>query len=212
MTVKQRLSRSNIYMFLIPLLIAAALLLVCAGIALYVLETVYLPKIGLSLQEMHITLEQYESMFAKFEVFLWVYLGAVGMALLLTIVLTNCFSRARSSGTFPSRWSCWSQAWSVWSTAIWTRRSPTPARMITLKTVFPQRTGRAGQSESVAVPQAQTAAGQVRDRGGRPAPDRYRGAHGRGARRAADADQQGVRAAAVSGAAPEPGFRPLGSL
>lgn len=70
MTVKQRLSSSRIYMFLIPLLIAAALLLVGAGIALYVLETVYLPKIGLSLQEMHITLEQYESMFAKFEVFL----------------------------------------------------------------------------------------------------------------------------------------------
>lgn len=92
-----------------------------------------------------------------------------------------CFSRAHSSGTFPSRWSCWSQAWSVWSMEIWTRQSPTPARMITLKTVFPQRTGRAGQSESVAVPQAQTAAGQVRDRGGRPAPDRYRGAHGRGA-------------------------------
>lgn len=90
MTVKQRLSRSNIYMFLIPLLIAAALLLVGAGIALYVLETVYLPKIGLSLQEMHITLEQYESMFAKFEVFLWVYLSAVGMAL-LTIVFTNVF-------------------------------------------------------------------------------------------------------------------------
>lgn len=90
-TVKQRLSRSNIYMFLILLLIAAALLLVGTGIALYVLETVYLPKIGLSLQEMHITLEQYESMFAKFEAFLWVYLGAVGMALLLTIVFTNVF-------------------------------------------------------------------------------------------------------------------------
>ena len=45
MTFKQRLSRSNIYMFLIPLLIAAALLLVGAGIALYVLETVYLPKV-----------------------------------------------------------------------------------------------------------------------------------------------------------------------
>ena len=33
MTVKQRLSRSNIYMFLIPLLIAAALLRVGAGSA-----------------------------------------------------------------------------------------------------------------------------------------------------------------------------------
>lgn len=51
MTVKQRLSRSNIYMFLIPLLIAAALLLVGTGIALYVLETVYQPKIGLSLRK-----------------------------------------------------------------------------------------------------------------------------------------------------------------
>lgn len=212
MTVKQRLSRSNIYMFLIPLLIAAALLLVCAGIALYVLETVYLPKIGLSLQEMHITLEQYESMFAKFEVFLWVYLGAVGMALLLTIVLTNVFlTRSLFRHISEPLELLVAGVERVEHGNLDTPIAYTGADDY-IENRFPQRTGRAGQSESVAVPQAQTAAGQVRDRGGRPAPDRYRGAHGRGARRAADADQQGVRAAAVSGAAPEPGFRPLGSL
>lgn len=91
MTVKQRLTRSNICMFLVPLLIAAALLMLGAGVALYILEVKYLPQIGLSLQEMHITIEQYESMFTSFEAFVWIYLGAVGMALLLTICFTNFY-------------------------------------------------------------------------------------------------------------------------
>ena len=89
MTVRKRLRRSNIYMFLIPLLTAALLLILGAGIAIYILETNYLPKIGLSLQEMHIAVEQYEDLFQSFEVFVWVYVGAVGMALLLTIIFTN---------------------------------------------------------------------------------------------------------------------------
>lgn len=55
-TIRQRLARSNIYMFLVPLLIAALLLLLGGGIALYILETTYLPRLGLSLQEMHLTL------------------------------------------------------------------------------------------------------------------------------------------------------------
>ena len=46
MTVRQRLARSNICMFLIPLLIAALLLLLGGGIALYILETTYLPRLG----------------------------------------------------------------------------------------------------------------------------------------------------------------------
>ena len=58
MTVKQRLGRSNITMFLIPLLIAALLLVLGAGIALYILETTYLPQIGMSLRELHVTAEQ----------------------------------------------------------------------------------------------------------------------------------------------------------
>lgn len=91
MTVRKRLSRSNVYMFLVPLLTAALLLLLGAGIALYVLETKYLPRFGLSLQEMHMTLEQYETTFQSFEMFIWIYLGAVGMALLLTICFTNLY-------------------------------------------------------------------------------------------------------------------------
>lgn len=90
-TVRQRLTRSNIYMFLVPLLIAALLLLLGGGIALYILETNYLPRLGLSLQEMHMTLEQYEAALSDFQIFLWIYLGAVGTALLLTIFFTNVY-------------------------------------------------------------------------------------------------------------------------
>ena len=91
MTVRRRLARSNIFMFLVPLLIAGLLLLFGAGVALYILERTYLPRLGLSLEEMHITIEQYEAAFSSFETFLWIYLGAVGMALLLTIVFTNTY-------------------------------------------------------------------------------------------------------------------------
>ena len=89
MTVKQRLTRSYIYMFLVPLLIAALLLILGVGIALFSLETKYLPRLGLTLWKMHATLEQYETTFSSLEVFIWTYLGAVGMALLLTICFTN---------------------------------------------------------------------------------------------------------------------------
>ncbi len=89
MTVKKRLRRSNLYMFLIPMLTAALLLIAGAGIALYILETNYLPKLGLDLREMHLLLEQYEDPLQSFEIFVWVYVGAVGMTLILTILFTN---------------------------------------------------------------------------------------------------------------------------
>lgn len=46
MTVRRHLARSNIFMFLVPLLIAGLLLLFGAGVALYILETTYLPPAG----------------------------------------------------------------------------------------------------------------------------------------------------------------------
>lgn len=91
MTVRQRLARSNICMFLIPLFIAALLLLLGGGIALYILETTYLPRLGLSLQEMHMTLEQYEAAFSSFETFIWIYLGAAA-----DDMLHECISHALS--------------------------------------------------------------------------------------------------------------------
>ena len=91
MTIKKRLSKSNMYMFLIPMLAAAVLLILGAGIALYILETNYLPKLGLDLHELHLMLEQYEDPMQSFEIFVWIYVGAVGMALILTILFTNVY-------------------------------------------------------------------------------------------------------------------------
>ena len=76
-------------MFLIPLVTAALLLILGAGIAIYILEVKYLPRIGLSLYDLHIAVEQNEDLFQGFETFVWIYIGAVGTALLLTIVFTN---------------------------------------------------------------------------------------------------------------------------
>lgn len=91
MTVKKRLRKSYLRMFLIPMVTAALLLVLGAGIAIYILEINYLPQIGLSLHDMHIAVEQYEGLFQSFEVFVWIYVGAVGMALILTIVFTNVY-------------------------------------------------------------------------------------------------------------------------
>ena len=66
MTIKKRLHRSNIYMFLIPLVTAALLLILGAGIAIYILEVKYLPRIGLSLYDLHIAVEQNEDLFQGF--------------------------------------------------------------------------------------------------------------------------------------------------
>ena len=78
-------------MLLVPLLIAVLLLLLGEGIALYILETEYLPRLGLSLPEVHMILEHYENTLSDLEVFLWIYLGAMGMALLLTIFFTDVY-------------------------------------------------------------------------------------------------------------------------
>ena len=63
MTIKKRLARSNIAMFVIPVLAAAAvLLLIGLGIGFALLERVYLPQLGISLQELHQTGEAIESL------------------------------------------------------------------------------------------------------------------------------------------------------
>ena len=124
MTVRRRLARSNIFMFLVPLLIAGLLLLFGAGVALYILETTYLPRLGLSREEMHITIEQYEAAFSSFETFLWIYLGAVGMALLLTIVFTNTYLIRSLFRHISQPLDVLVAGWSAYSAAIWTVPSP----------------------------------------------------------------------------------------
>lgn len=89
MTVKKRLRKSYLRMFLIPMLSATLLLVLGAGIALFILEVKYLPRIGLSLGELHMLLERLEGQMQSFEMFVWIYVGAVGMALVITIIATN---------------------------------------------------------------------------------------------------------------------------
>lgn len=91
MTIKKRLARSNIAMFVIPVLVAAALLLIGLGIGFTLLERVYLPQLGISLGELHQTGEEIERLLSDSAAILRVYAGAVVMALLLTIAWTNYY-------------------------------------------------------------------------------------------------------------------------
>ena len=91
MTIKTRLARSNLAMFVIPVLAAAAVLALGFGAALVLLERTYLPQLGLTLRDLHQTGEQIEGILSGFKMFLCIYAGAVIAALLLTIVLTNVY-------------------------------------------------------------------------------------------------------------------------
>lgn len=91
MTIKKRLARSNIVMLVIPVLVAAVLLLIGMGIGFTLLERVYLPQLGISLSELHQTGEQLESLLSDSAALLCVYAGAVVTAILLTIAWTNLY-------------------------------------------------------------------------------------------------------------------------
>jgi len=91
MTIKKRLARSNLMMLVIPVLTAGVLLIIGLAAALFLLQTVYLPQMGLSLRELHQTGEQIEALLSGLETFACIYAGAVIAALLLSIALTNLY-------------------------------------------------------------------------------------------------------------------------
>lgn len=91
MTIKKRLARSNLVMLVVPVLTAGVLLVIGLGLALFLLQTVYLPRMGLSLWELHQTGEQIETLLSGLETFACVYAGALFAALLLSIALTNLY-------------------------------------------------------------------------------------------------------------------------
>lgn len=91
MTIKKRLARSNIAMFVIPVLAAAVLLLIGLGIGFALLERVYLPQLGISLQELHQMGEAIESLPSDSAAILCGYAGAVAAAMLLTIAWANYY-------------------------------------------------------------------------------------------------------------------------
>lgn len=91
MTIRRRLARSNLVMILIPVAIAAVLLLLSGGLALLLLERVWLPRLGLSFAALHETGEQLETAFAGAKAFAAIYAGTVILALLVTVAFTNFY-------------------------------------------------------------------------------------------------------------------------
>ena len=91
MTIRKRLARSNLIMILIPVAIAAALLLLGGGLAVLLLKRVYLPRLGLSMAALHETGEQLEAAFDGAKTIAAIYGGTVILALLVASGFTNLY-------------------------------------------------------------------------------------------------------------------------
>lgn len=91
MTIRKRLARSNLIMILIPVAIAAVLLLLGGGLAVLLLKRVYLPRLGLSMAALHETGEQLEAVFEGAKVIAVIYGGTVILALLAAVAFTNLY-------------------------------------------------------------------------------------------------------------------------
>ena len=91
MTIRKRLARSNLVMILIPVAIAAVLLLLGGGLALLLLERVWLPRLGLSFAALHETGEQLEAAFAGAKALAAIYAGTVILSLLAAVAFTNFY-------------------------------------------------------------------------------------------------------------------------
>ena len=91
MTIRKRLARSNLIMILIPMAIAAALLLLGGGLAVLLLKRVYFPRLGLSMAALHETGEQLEAAFDGAKTIAAIYGGTVILAMLAAIGFTNLY-------------------------------------------------------------------------------------------------------------------------
>lgn len=91
MTIRKRLARSNLIMILIPMAIAAALLLLGGGLAVLLLKRGYLPQLGLSMAALHETGEQLEAAFDGAKTIAAIYGGTVILAMLAAIGFTNLY-------------------------------------------------------------------------------------------------------------------------
>ena len=80
MTIQERLRRSNIIMLVIPILIAGILLILGFGGAIVLLESIYLPRMGLTLHELHNMGEELEPMFQGLKACVLLYAAVVFVA------------------------------------------------------------------------------------------------------------------------------------
>lgn len=82
--IQERLKRSNLIMLVVPVAVAGVLLAVGLGVLVLLLETIYLPRLGLTMQDLHTLGEQAEPAFADLKRFVVLY-GVVITAVLLAV-------------------------------------------------------------------------------------------------------------------------------
>ncbi len=91
MTIQERLKRSNFIMLVVPVAIAGVLLAVGLGTAVLLLENIYLPRLGLTLQDLHAMGEELEQMLKGLKLFVAIYAGVVVIALLAAVVFIDLY-------------------------------------------------------------------------------------------------------------------------
>lgn len=87
--IQERLKRSNLIMLVVPVAVAGVLLAVGLGVLVLLLETIYLPRLGLTMQDLHTLGEQAEAAFADLRHFVVLYGVVVIAVLLAAVVRTN---------------------------------------------------------------------------------------------------------------------------
>ena len=91
MSIQERLRRANITMLVVPIVLAGILLVVGLGAAVLLMEYVYLPRLGLTLRDLHDMGEELEQMLEGLKLFVAIYAGVVIAALLAAVVFTNLY-------------------------------------------------------------------------------------------------------------------------
>ncbi len=91
MTIQERLRRSNLIMLVVPAALAGVLLAVGLGAGIWLLQAIYLPRLGLTLQDLHALGEQAEALLSGLKIFVALYAGVVVVALAAAVMFTNLY-------------------------------------------------------------------------------------------------------------------------
>lgn len=88
MTIQERLRRSNLVMLVMPVVIAGVLFAAGLGALALLLNAVYLPRLGLTFQDLHSIGEEMEQVFRGLKLFVVLYAAVVLAALLAAVAIT----------------------------------------------------------------------------------------------------------------------------
>lgn len=91
MPIQERLRRSNLVMLVVPVVIAGVLFAAGLGALALLLNAVYLPRLGLTFQDLHSMGEEMEQVFRGLKLFVVLYAAVVLAALLAAVAFTNLY-------------------------------------------------------------------------------------------------------------------------